>query len=1103
MADPLARRVHELLNQAMEFDSQQRQEFLQRACLDTPALAARVEQLLAAVADSQSFMEEPALEFFGNEIWNGPLQLPDAVGNYQIIRKLGSGGMGTVYEAIQKQPHRTVALNIPRKRLWKQDLRQQLQSESELLGRLRHAYIAQVYEAGVDDTQPEHPLPFFAMEFVPSAKTIRQHIRHEKLDIPEILRLIQKVCEAVQHAHQLGIIHRDLKPANILIDSHGNPKVIDFGVASSQGLSDAVVERQNDQQPSPDAQSMPLGRLLDSNPGGADHSPPTAGTLNYMSPEQCDPEATIDSRTDVYSLGVILHELVCGSLPYDLKGLPLTQALQTIREVALKLATDSRRTLPKDVQAILQKALHKDRNLRYSSVEAFSRDINRYLNLRPVAARNHSLSYVFGLAILRNRWLAVAGTLLMTAIVVGSAASGLFAWRASAEVQRRRLAETETRRQLDQAVWQSYIANMLGAFSAFQNLEMAQVRSRLAAAPQEHRNWEWDYLNGMVEINDRVIQAHDDMIVSFAQSPDGSRWATGGSNGVLRVWDSQTGKMVREILHSSSSRFRSDAPRPAVTALAFRNGVSQIVSGTSDGAIRIWNSENGQMELQLAGHQTMITTISVSPNGTIASTCSKNRAKLWDGHQTRPLREIKDEQTEFGGVLYCDDGKRLVTWNPLRTLWLRDAETQEILNRFQSNQNIRRVGVSKDGSWIVAGSETNQLQLWQTASSSPQAQFIDIPGKRSSSDSLCFAPDNSRLAIGRIDRQIFEFSLPDFEKKSQLQGHEEFVRGLGYTPDGQRLISTSGDGTLREWNLANNALGNIKVATDGERIFGTLAISPDGDQIAAASSNRSMQIFDQQLKLARKFPVKHQGQIHSIAWSPNKPLIASAGTDRSVRIWNTTSGESILLSPPHLADIQRVVFSPDGNWLISAGLDRVLRVWDMTTQTRAFELFGHNTTVVSLRFSKDGRWLASGAADGSLILWDWDARKKAHELTGHKTHVFGLAFDPTGQRLYSGSRDRSVRVWDTSSGQALDVLTGHGQLIRSLDIHPDGTRLIAGSWFGDILIWDLERHDLVATFKGHSDIIFELAVDPQGDYFVSCSLDKTLQKFQRGLLRSR
>jgi WD40 repeat protein len=827
-----------------------------------------------------------------------------------------------------------------------------------------------------------------------------------------------------------------------------------------------------------------------------------AGTLSYMSPEQSDPEATIDSRTDVYSLGVILHELVSGSLPYDLKGLPLTQALQTIREVAPKLATNSGRTLPKDGQAILQKAMHKDRNLRYSSVEALSRDMNRYLHLRPVAARKHSFSYVFGLAILRNRWLAVAGTLLMTAIVVGSAASGLFAWRASAEVQRRRLAETETRRQLDQAVWQSYIANMLGAFSAFQNLEVAQVRSRLAAAPQEHRNWEWDYLNGMVEINDRVIKAHDDMIVSFAQSPDGSRWATGGGNGVLRVWDSQTGKMVREILHSSSSRFRSDAPRPAVTALAFRNGVSQIVSGTSDGAIRIWNCENGQTELQLAGHQTMITTISVSPDGTIASTCSKNRAKLWDVQQTRPLREIKDEQTEFGGVQYCDDGKRMVTWNPLRTLWLRDAETQEILNRFQSNQNIRRVGVSQDGSWIVAGSETNQLQLWQTASSSPQAQIIEIPGKRSSSDSLCFAPDNSRLAIGRIDRQIFEFSLPDFERKSQLQGHEEFVRGLAYTPDGQRLISTSGDGTLREWNLANNVLGNIKVATDGQRTFGTLAISPNGDQIAAASSNRSIQIFDQQLKLARKFPVKHQGQIHSIAWSPNKPLIASAGTDRSVRIWNTTSGESKLLSPPHLADIQRVVFSPDGNWLVSAGLDRVLRVWDMTTQTRGFELFGHNTTVVSLRFSKDGRWLASGAADGSLILWDWDERRKAHELTGHTTHVFGLAFDPTGQRLYSGSRDRSVRVWDTCSGQALDVLTGHGQLIRSLDIHPDGTRLIAGSWFGDILIWDLERHDLVATFKGHSDIIYELAFDSQGDYFVSCSLDKTLQKFQRGLTRS-
>lgn len=1102
MADPLARRVHELLNQAMEFDSQQRQEFLQRACRETPELAGRVEQLIAAVADSQSFLEEPALGVFGKEIWNDS-DIPTQVGNYQILRKLGSGGMGTVYEALQKQPQRTVALKIPRKLRWKPEFRQQLQYESELLGRLRHAYIAQVYEAGIDDAQPNHPLPYFAMEFVPSARTIREYVRQHQLTIPDILRLMQKVCEAIQHAHQLGIIHRDLKPANILIDGQGNPKVIDFGVASGRMLGIPAVsllepeQKRDRQKRNATTQSDHREGLEDSGPTGHDVSPPMAGTLNYMSPEQCDPAATIDSRTDVYSLGVILHELVCGSLPYDLKGLPLMEALKTIKESPTPPAACDNRPLPKDVVAILQKAMLKDRSQRYSSVEALNRDISRYLQLRPVGARKQSLFYVLGLGIRRNRWMALGGTLLTLAIVTGTVATAVFAWRASAEVQRRRIAETETLRLLDQAVWQSYTANMLGACSAFQNREVAQVRSRLAAAPPQHRDWEWDFLNGMIEINERVIAAHDDMVLSFAQSSDGSLWATGAAEGILRIWDCHTGKLVRQIAHESTSRYRQNTDRPAVTALSFRNGSSQVVSGTSDGAVRIWDCKSGEMALQLDGHRAPITTLSVSPNGTIASTCNKNRAKLWDGQQSHVLSEINDEQTEVSGVQFCNDGEHLVTWETLGSIWLRSADNHKIIQRFRFNQNIRRVCVSQDGTWIAAGGQTNQLQLWQTGMPESPARVIEIPGKRSSVDSMCFAPDNSRLAIGRVDRQIFEYSLKDLTKVSQLQGHEEFVRGLAYNPSGQRLASTSGDGTLRVWNLAADFLGNIKTTVNESRAYNTLAVSSDGQKIAAAGNDRSIQIFDDQLRPVRKLPIKHLGQILTIDWSPENAKIASAGLDRSVRIWNAENGESQLLKPPHLAEIHRVAFSRDGNWLVSAGVDRVVRVWDLSLGTRVEDLFGHNSAIISLRFSQDGRWLASGAVDGSLILWDWPRRKLAYELAGHQAHIYGLGFDPSGKRFYSGSRDRSIRVWSTDTGQLLDVLKGHGQLIRSLDIHPDGTRLIAGSWFGDILFWDLERHDLVATFKGHSDIVFELSFDPQGRYFASCSMDKSLLMFQR------
>ena len=578
MAESIARRVHELLNQAMDVEKGQRSEFLRQACQESPELASRVEQLVSAVDDSLPFLEIPALQVFAKEIANGEEPLPQFVGNYEIVKKIGTGGMGSVYEALQQQPRRTVALKIPRKRRWKQDLRQQLRFESELLGRLRHAHIAQVYEAGVDDSQAENPIPFFAMEFVPAARNIRQYVKDQQLDVGDILLLMRRICDAIQHAHRLGIIHRDLKPANILVDSDGNPKVIDFGVASSHAVLEPTFTHASEHDSDTPSRSSS---------GGEDVSTPIAGTLNYMSPEQCDATCTVDARADVYSLGVILFELLCQSLPYDLKGMSIAEALQTIPTVTLRPALRHGRPLPGDLRAILNRVLEKDRNGRYSSAEALSEDIQRYLESRPVLARKANLLYTGRLAISRNRWLASILGLLVFAILTGLFFSTLFAWRASAEVERRRLAEAQALQQLDQALWQSYVANMLGAYAAFQNREIAMVRSRLSAAPEKHRDWEWDFLSGMVDINEQVIDAHDVMITSFAASDDRSLWATGSQDGIVRVWNSQDGSMVCEIVHNNKSRIRPDSRPPVVTALAFRNGSSQIVSGTGDGAIRI------------------------------------------------------------------------------------------------------------------------------------------------------------------------------------------------------------------------------------------------------------------------------------------------------------------------------------------------------------------------------------------------------------------------------------------------------------------------------------------------------------------------------------
>ena len=686
--------------------------------------------------------------------------------------------------------------------------------------------------------------------------------------------------------------------------------------------------------------------------------------------------------------------------------------------------------------------------------------------------------------------------LLVLAIIAGSVASTLFAIRTSAEVERRR-----GRERSDSTVGPGSVAELrgqyVGAFAAFQNREVALVRTRLAAAPQEHRNWEWDLLQGMVEVNEQVIQAHDSLILSFAASPDGARWATGSQDGVVRVWDSGTGQMIADIAPVGSTRLGAEGKPPMVTALAFRQGASQIVAGTSDGAIRIWDAHAGRLILKLAGHRANITSLSVRPDGLIASTCGRNQARLWDGQRMRALGEINDEQSEISGLQFCAEGQLLVTWEPLGSIWLRDAETRQPIHRYRFQGSLRRVAASQDGSLIAAGGQDNRLQLWQSESTEVEGRTLEIPGSRSSTDSLCFSLDNQWLAVGRIDRRIVLLALDDVSKSVQLQGHEEFVRGLSYEPSGQRLISASGDGTLRIWNLEAHPSGSAQAIAEYQHRLGALAIAPAGDRIAVAAGDRTIGIYDRQLRPQSRFPAEHLGQIMSLAWSPREDKLASAGIDRSVRLWDAQSGESVMLSPAHAGVIRRLAFSPDGRWLVSAGADRALRIWNVATGEREGDLLGHGATVSSLRFSQDGRWLASGAEDGSTILWDWTTRTIAHPLVGHRSDVFALAFDPGGQRLYSGSRDRTIHVWSTSDGTVVDVLTGHGQLIHCLDLHPDGSRLVAGSWFGDIMFWDLQRHELVGTSKGHEDIVCDLAFSPTGATSRSCSFDQTLRKFER------
>ena len=365
-------RVQELFEAAVACAPEQRDALLADACGDDAELRADVESLLAHDRQApDDFLRPPEVDPELRQ--RGASDAPDPltggrIGNYRIERVIAAGGMGTVYLARQDNPEREVALKVMRAGIASRSALRRFEYESQILARLRHPNIAQVYEAGTHD-DGSGGVPYFVMEYVPDAETITDYAEQQELDSRERLELLAGVCEAVHHGHQKGIIHRDLKPGNILVDSTGQAKIIDFGVARSTDADVAVT-----------TMWTKVGELI--------------GTLQYMSPEQCDADPhEIDTRSDVYSLGVVLYELLWGRLPYDLSDLTIQSAARVICEAPpTRPSTITGRgtgvpPVARDVETIALKALEKDREQRYASTADLAQDIRRYLNREPIEAK--------------------------------------------------------------------------------------------------------------------------------------------------------------------------------------------------------------------------------------------------------------------------------------------------------------------------------------------------------------------------------------------------------------------------------------------------------------------------------------------------------------------------------------------------------------------------------------------------------------------------------------------------------------------------------------------------------------------------------------------
>ncbi len=1049
MAEEASDPLEALFHQAADLPPEQQRAFLDVACADAPDLRARVEKLLAA--DARLHAEEATVCILTSPLVRsaapaGVPALPARIGRYVIRGLLGEGGMGAVYEAEQDNPRRPVALKVIRPGLVSPAVLERFAREGQILARLHHPGIAQIYEAGV----AEDGRPFFALEFI-RGLPLDEYARVHNLAVPARLELVARVCDAVQHAHEQGVIHRDLKPGNILVDESGQPRVLDFGVARATGIDLRT-----------SADRTRTGQLI--------------GTLGYMSPEQvaADP-AALDARSDVYTLGVVLFELLAGRRPYVLEHLPLPEAARVIREKEPSRLGLIDARFRGDVETIVAKALEKDKSRRYPSAAEMAADLRHHLHQEPIRARPPSALYQLGKFVRRHKAL-VGGTVgVVAALVVGLIGTVLFAIRAE--------------RNARAALAQAYRARIAAATAALEIHDVADAARQLDEAPEELRDWEWHHLHARLDDSSAVLPALPEGSPLLLGGPGGLRIGSVGAPG-LRLMDEDgreclqipTGpgrkvlafgqtprgawvldrgedRSVRLLDESGKVRLRLDpagtgsacaavSPDQSLLALCWHTALPPEFG--------LYDIASGNKKATFAGHEGGINMLTFSPDGSrIASASEDGTARLWNVATGGPAAVLKGHARKLYSVAFRSDGARLVTASADGTVRQWDGRTGAAAEPPYERHGggVRAAVYSPDGRWVASGGTDRTVRVWRATGGQEVAL---LHGHRRALTGLAFHGDR-RLASVDVEGVTRLWEVDPDETLPVLRGHTNFVYPVAFSPDGRWIASGSWDRTVILWDAATGRRCAVLPHSGAVR---ALAFGPDSSWlVSTCDGEERLQMWEVATGRRRgAIGIELEGSrknLEGLAVRPDGARIAATDRDGNLVVVETATGRTVAVEHLGASRVKNpVAYSPDGRWLAGAGSDHQVYLWDAQTHQLAKRLAGHGGQVTSLAFDSDGHRLVSAGVDGSVRVWDVATGECRAELIGHTDEVFAAVFHPGGTRIASGGRDQAVWLWDAATGKEVARLPGHADYVFSLGFSPDGATLVSGSGDGTVRLWD-------------------------------------------------